>query len=79
MKPKGIYTNLENVLKVFKITRKDLMVELEVTINTVTRMLSVSSNISLKEAKIIRDYIQKKTGTRFELEFLFEEGVNNGT
>lgn len=71
MKQKGIYTNLENVLKVFKISRKDLMVELGVTVNTMTRMLSISSNISVLNAIKIRDYIESKTGTKFDIEFLF--------
>lgn len=73
MTKKGIYSNLENVLTTFKITRKELMTELNVNINTVTRMLSIESNISLKEARIIRNYIHKKTGTKFDVEFLFNE------
>ena len=71
MKQKGIYRNLENILKVFKITRQELAENLDVNINTITRMLAISSSISISNAMKIRDYIELKTGTKFDIEFLF--------
>ena len=72
MKPKGIYTNLEKELKTANITRLELAEILQLGINTITRRLSVSSNIPYDEAIIIRDYIKEKTGKFFELEYLFK-------
>ena len=72
MKAIGIYRNLEKELKTAKITRLELLKILPFTINTMTRKLAGESDISYKEATIIRDYIQNKTGVYFDLEYLFK-------
>ena len=73
MKIKGIYTNLEKELKDAKITRTDLEKILPFNINTVTRKLADETDISFKDATIIKDYLEEKTGKQFELEYLFDK------
>lgn len=73
MKAKGIYTNLEQEMKIANITRLELTKVLPFNHNTMTRKLAGDSNISLNEATIIRDYIKEKTGKFFELEYLFKK------
>ena len=73
MKIKGVYENLERELKQANITRKMLIKEFPFTINTLTRKLAGETSISLKEAVLIRDYIQQKTGNFFTLEYLFRK------
>ena len=75
MKIKGVYENLEKELKNANITRTMLVKEsvFPFNINTMTRKLSGETNISLREAVLIRDYIQQKTGNFFTLEYLFRK------
>jgi plasmid maintenance system antidote protein VapI len=72
MKTKGIYKNLESLLKVTKITRQELLTVLPFNVNTLTRKLNGKTDITIKEACIIRDYIHKKAGILFDIEYLFE-------
>lgn len=72
MKNKGVYTNLEREMATAKIKRVDLEKVLPFNLNTLTRKLAGESQISLNEATIIRDYLEKQTGKTFELEYLFE-------
>ena len=75
MKSKGVYENLERELKNANITRTILIKEnvFSFSINTLTRKLAGETDISLKEAVLIRDYIQQKTGNFFTLEYLFRK------
>lgn len=75
MKIKGVYENLERELKNANITRTMLINERVFTfgINTITRKLAGETSISLKEAVLLRDYIQQKTGNFFTLEYLFRK------
>jgi hypothetical protein len=72
MRAKGIYKNLESILKVTKITRQELLTQLPFNVNTMTRKLSGESKLAFEDAIIIRDYIHKKSGILFDLDYLFE-------
>ena len=71
MKNKGIYRNLEKELALAKIKRVHLEKVLPFNINTLTHKLAGETDISFKDAKIIRNYLEEKTGKHFELEYLF--------
>lgn len=73
MKIKGIYKNLEREMVLAKIKRVDLVKILPFNQNTLTHKLDGRSEISLISATIIRDYLEKHTGKKFELEYLFEK------
>ena len=73
MKSIGIYNNLEKELTKANIKRIDLEKVLPFSINTLTRKLAGGSKISLTEATVIRDYLEKQTGKTFDLEYLFKE------
>ena len=72
MKSKGIYNNLEKEMAIANVRRIDLEKVLPFNLNTLTSKLSGKSEITLNEATIIRDYLEKHTGKKFELEYLFE-------
>lgn len=73
MKKIGVYPNLERELELANIKRINLINILGVNQNTVTRLLSDKSQISVKKALLIKDYLSSKTGIEFTLEYLFRK------
>lgn len=66
--------NLKSILKNINITQFDLANELKIkSLSTINQKLNKKSEFTLKEAKIIRDLIKKRTGKIYTIEELFSE------
>ena len=70
-----MYQKLNNLLREYKITQKDIAEKLNInSLGTVSLKLNGKSIITLDEAKGIKELLETKAKKKYKLEELFKEG-----
>lgn len=67
---------LKDILKDFGITQLDIANELNIrSLSTVNQKVNNKSDFTVREAIILRNMIERKSGKRFTIEELFTEEI----